>query len=189
MRFMDIRCQQSITFSKYAMQPEEQLIQIGKKVHDVYWSYLYFDLNFEKVQSIHHAQMILYKVPENKVQRHKKINKKIAIIPTKDYMSVYSYEYGNPRFVTALTTTCTINEALAYTVIDITEIVKAWFEMQIENRGILLTSKIPNMYVQYAPAHKTKAASPFLRIYYEAEPTIFPEAVIDLPIEVRQIQP
>lgn len=172
MNYIDIACTKSITFSKYCMGENNQLLQIGEWGTNVYWSYLYFDLNVAHIHPIDEndeVQLILYKIPHYKTacqeEHEDEAVKKLVIMPTTVYMSPYTYYYDTPHLMPSLMKECEVNRRSAYTVIDITKIVKAWLEGEIENKGIVIFNKNAYMYVQYASStNKLKELRPFLHI-------------------------
>lgn len=172
MNYIDIACTKSITFSKYCMGENNQLLQVGEWGTNIYWSYLYFDLNIahmDHIDKIDEVQLILYKVPHYKADKQKKHKdesvKKLVVMPTTAYMTPYTYYYDTPRLILSLMSECEVNEQSAYTVMNITKIAKAWLEDEIENKGIVIFNKNPFMYLQYASSkNQLKELQPFLHI-------------------------
>lgn len=109
-------------------------------------------------------------------------------VPTKDYVSLYTYIYGAPQFITPLAKECITNPKAAYTIIDVTDIVKAWFDLKIENRGMILLNQTPHRYQQYAGVnYGCGEMKPFLHIHYEEKQVIVPSDILDLPVTVRKV--
>lgn len=67
MKFIDIDCMRSIAFSTQCDLKHTSILSIGEKDENKYWSYLYFDLKVQDISEIYKAELVLYKIPDQRL--------------------------------------------------------------------------------------------------------------------------
>ncbi|WP_304341228.1 hypothetical protein [Metaclostridioides mangenotii] len=170
MSLIDLKCQESICFSKdcnYINKENENLL-LGHSDYCDYLIYLYFDLlPCSFLKDIKQAKLILFKLPP-KLRNQIYYRNQCAyysVYPLMDFFSIYSrcldIEYS--QVVNFEDKHC-----CSYSEVDITSIVKTWIDEAVENKGLLLTGNIDTRIITYASdRYRIKGMQPRLRLIYE----------------------
>lgn len=171
MSALDLKCQSSFSSSRSGgpAEMDKNLLLLNEE----YRIYLYFDLPaFICAQSVKNVRLVLFKVPLWDTERDKSQNKmprnRCHICPLLDYFTPFSGLYSPPGIDRHRRILFWDRCDGGCTEIDVTDIVKAWADGEIENKGFLLTSHRQAPPVTYA-SHRYEIAGmrPLLRLICE----------------------
>ena len=173
MPFTDLRCQESIYMTEhcYYSNSNNEILLLGKACQSRYICYLFFELPpCFCVQNLVEVRLILFKVPqENKKDMSVKNQyARYRVGPLLDFFSIYSCYYGPMCVDEYLTVSFTDEYCYSYVEIDITNIVRAWMQGNIENRGLLLSgNKYAPLISHASNQFKIDAMRPRMRVTYK----------------------
>lgn len=188
MSLIDLKCQESISFSKncnYINKDNENLL-LGRSDYCDYLIYLYFDLlPCSFLKDIKQAKLILFKLPpklRNQIY-YRNQYAKYSVYPLMDFFSIYycclNIEYSQE-------VNFEDKHCCSYSEVDITSIVKTWIDEEIENKGLLLTGNIDTRVITYASdRYRIKGMQPRLRLIYEENYICPPLETISCNVEVH----
>ncbi|WP_099204152.1 DNRLRE domain-containing protein [Scatolibacter rhodanostii] len=164
MAMIDIKCTESISQipkSQYTVYQNDKLY-LGCNSQIC----LFFELPlFIFLNQIKSARLILFKIPLQEPICLDTRNNRYTVYPFLDFFSVYGHCYETPQVVDNLSIEYKDQIEKSYTEVDITEIVKAWIDQSLENKGILLRADPLAAYLAYASnRYKIRGMHPILRI-------------------------
>lgn len=173
MSLMDVKCEESIyiTQNGYYNDKDKKRLLLGEDCDDDYLVYLFFSLpSYSHIKKLKEARLILFKLPneeENDFQLNKKYGS-YSVAPLLNFFSIYACIYS-PTFIDCEQRAIFRNDChCSYTEVDITHIVKAWTQEEIENKGLLLYGNKEASLVIYASnQYKIEGMRPRLRLVYE----------------------
>ncbi len=173
MSLMDVECQESIyiTESGYYNDKDKKRLLLGEDCDDAYLVYLFFSLpSYSYINNLQEARLILFKLP-NEEENDLHLNQKYgsySVAPLLNFFSIYACMYS-PTFIDCSQRTIFRNDCrCSYAEVDITHIVKAWTQEEIENKGLLLYRNKETSLVVYASnQYKIEGMRPRLRLVYE----------------------
>lgn len=139
MNIIDIKCQDSVNSSLNCCHLELPKDPLRLGSHNQI--YLFFNLPvFINSRQIDEARLILYKSPpfgEGDCNAESEENK-YYLFPLTDYFSIYSCMFSMPAIDRGRRVVFNNDNCKSYTEIDVTDIVKAWLDLSLENKGLLL---------------------------------------------------
>ncbi|MDD3413456.1 MAG: DNRLRE domain-containing protein [Lachnospiraceae bacterium] len=174
MSLADLKCVESICTTNdccWSLENKE-ILMIGKENCHEYKIYLKFELlPYFQIKVIQQAKLILFKIPQ--IERENQMdyyngNNEYIIYPLLDFFSVYIGMYSEPRIVDELGISFRNNGCCSYTEVDITDIVNAWYDENIEEKGLLLMGSGTAGTICYASdEYQWKGMRPILRLIYQ----------------------
>lgn len=132
--------------------------------------YLSFDLlPYSYLKYLKQARLVLFKIPSRVIPSQATGNdKSYELYPLLDFFSAYSCVYDLPAVDYDRKERFVDQEFCSYSEADITSIVKAWLQGEIENKGLLLTGSEETRLITYASdRYDRKGMRPMLRLIYE----------------------
>lgn len=198
MSTLDISCQNSLVFTNNFCDNREKDICIGDFGRYSYWSTLYFDLSsIPQCIMLQSAKIVLFKIPIHSEYnpyecKEESKNNHYKVSPLSEFASPYTYYYTNLKVDESLQESFEVLEKESYTQIDITGILKAWLNGEIENKGVLLEGEFDSKWILYGSEfNSNNAIHPFLRVQYEQPNLPYPsvlEPIVKLPttIEIKK---
>ncbi len=165
---MDLKCTESVSSSKDCqyIESDRKYLRLG---HD-YQIYLSFELPpYSCIKNLLQAKLLLFKISTTCEEEQKRSECQFhSVYPLLDYFSAFSCMYEPPDFDCGLGEMFEDLESCCYTEADISLIVRAWIDEEIENRGLLLTGKRSSRIITYASdTYDIRGMQPMLRLAYE----------------------
>ncbi len=186
MSLLDLECQKSVSSSKDCLYIDgnKEYLRLGCD----YQIYLSFSFPpYSCLKYLKQAKLILFKIPAQffGVQTTDKCDH-YSIYPLLDFFSPYSCIFTPPAIDFSRKETFEDNECSSYTEADITPIVKAWINEEVENKGILLTGNLETRLITYASdRYIIKGLHPFLRLNYVETDLCQPYSTTPCTIEIN----
>jgi len=169
MSLLDLTCQNSVSSSKDCchIDRKKECLCLGNN----YQIYLSFNLpaSYSCLRNLQQARLILFKIPTlNSENQTIKGCNSYSIYPLLDFFSIYSCLFTPPKIDYSKREKFQVEECSSYTDVDITSIVKAWINQEIENKGLVLIGNNDSVPITYASdRNKIKGLRPILRLIYE----------------------
>lgn len=187
MKILDLLCKNSVSFSKSGCNDKinDQILYLGGCYN--YLSCLYFAIPpclFNK--DLKSAKLILYKYPisqstafNSKCDCYNECdccweccyyedNNNYIAAPLLEFFSAFSSFYCIPRVDLCRKIEFVNYTNLCYTEVDITEIVKAWSDGDLENKGIMLAGSNGSNFIGYGSEKSDiPGIRPILRLVYK----------------------
>lgn len=191
MSLMDLKSQDSICCSKdfnYIYKEKESLI-LGKDQNRNYIIYLYFNLPpYSYLKKLKQARLILFKLPANYEENQAYANDYYTdyhVYPLLDFFSIYSYQYHAPSLDSSRRVSFKDNGYYSYSEIDITSILEAWKNEEIENKGIILMAGYNAQTITYVSNnYGATGMQPRLRLIYEDSCICPPLSEVTCKVEI-----
>lgn len=165
---LDVNCRESMSIPKKGCNAcvcMETLL-LGSD----YESYLWFDLPpYQTLKNLQAAKLVLFKVPSILITREEAERvSSYELYPLLDYFSEYSGFYDRPPVDLARKVEFIDRRDYSYTEADITSIVTAWLNMEVENKGMVLMGNENVRLISYASeGYARRGMRPMLRLVYE----------------------
>lgn len=192
MSLLDLECQDSICcLRNYSdVYKERESLLLGKDNSYDYIIYLYFNFPaYSYLKYLKEARLILGKLPTNdeKLQTiYENQNSKYSVYPLLDFFSVFSSVFSNARLDYNRKVIFGNKGCYSYTEVDITTIIKACINEEIENKGLLLMGNNDAQQIVYASNHyDTIGMRPKLRLIYDENNICPPLATVPCNVEVH----
>ena len=172
MKLLDLNAKDAVSTSDDCKFFSDNLF-LGRGFSQNYILHLFFDLRTGHVfcsMKLERAELVLFKKPLKNIENYSmNDNNEYGLYPLLDFFNVYTCDFSSPAVDQSMEILFG-NNNLGYTEIDITDIVKAWINGDIENRGLLLMGIGDSPLISYASSvFPVKGMQPLLRLFYEGD--------------------
>lgn len=186
MSILDLSCRESVCTRKEGCNVFGcmETLQLGLE----YQIYLSFDLPPDYyIKYLEQAKLVLFKIPTKCMTSEETEEESYEIYPLLDYFSTYPCFYDPPAVDEERKVQLIDSEHCSYSEADITSLVKAWLNHEIENKGLMLTGSEAERVITYASdCYERKGMRPMLRLIYEDNCTCTPLTTVACTVKMNE---